>query len=263
MAVMPTLFISHGGGPWPYVEEMRKQFTHTAAWLAALPATLPSQPKAILSISGHWEEREFTVATALQPPMVFDYSGFPEHTYHISYPAPGSPALAMQVKELLAAAKIACREDSMRGLDHGTFVPLALMYPDAHIPVVSLSIKKGYDPLAHIKLGEALAPLRHEGVLIIGSGLSYHNLRLFGPEGSPAAKAFEAWLTATVTAPSQAARVERLLNWEHAPSARLAHPREDHLLPLMVNVGAAGDDRGRRVLLDKVWGITMASYQFG
>lgn len=262
MSKMPILFISHGGGPWPYIDEMKIQFTKTAEWLAALPATLPSRPTAILSISGHWEENEFTVATSPQPPMVFDYSGFPEHTYHISYPAPGSPTLAGRVSTLLTSAGITCKEDSKRGFDHGTFVPLVLMYPDATIPVVSLSLKKGYDPLAHIRLGEALALLREEGVLILGSGLTYHNLRAFGLAGSTASEAFETWLTKTVMQPNHKCQ-EQLLDWEKAPYARFAHPREDHLLPLMVNVGAAGNDTGKRVLLDKVWDVTMASYQFG
>jgi len=259
----PTLFISHGGGPWPYVPDMKAMFLRTAQWLSGLPKTLPEKPKAILSISGHWEEKNFTVSTAKNPPMIFDYSGFPEHTYHISYPAPGSPELAHQIHALLSDAGIQNQEDPKHGLDHGTFVPMVMMYPQAEIPVVSLSLKSGYDPAAHIRLGEALQPLRDQGVLIIGSGLSYHNMRGFGsPAADGVSKQFGQWLETTVTIVDPKLREKNLLNWESAPAARLAHPREDHLLPLMVVAGAAGKDPGRVEFVDHVMGVDMASYRF-
>ncbi len=259
----PTLFISHGGGPWPYVPEMKMRFQKTAQWLSDLPRTLPEKPKAILSISGHWEEKEFTVSSAKNPPMIFDYSGFPAHTYQISYPAPGSPALAHQVRSLLDQAKIRNAEDSGHGLDHGTFVPLVLMYPQADVPVVSLSLKSNYDPQEHIRLGEALRPLRDEGVLIIGSGLSYHNMRGFGSSSADAvSKQFGAWLEQTVRLKDPKQRENNLLQWEKAPAARQAHPREDHLLPLMVVAGAAGVDPGQLDFVDHVMGVDMASYRF-
>jgi aromatic ring-opening dioxygenase catalytic subunit (LigB family) len=156
------------------------------------------------------------------------------------------------------------KEDSVRGFDHGTFVPLVLMYPKADVPVVTLSMKSSYDPLEHINLGKALLPLRDEGVLIIGSGLSYHNMRGFGSKDArPVSEQFEEWLNETISEADARVRNERLQNWEKAPAARLAHPREDHLIPLMVVAGAAGDDVGHRIFKDTVWNTVMASYRFG
>jgi aromatic ring-opening dioxygenase catalytic subunit (LigB family) len=197
--------------------------------------------------------------------MVYDYYNFPPHTYRVTYPAPGSPELATRVRELLSAAGIAVREDPNRGFDHGTFVPLALMYPKADVPVVSLSVRSDLNARDHINMGAALAPLRQEGVLIVGSGLSYHNLReLFSnPAAGAISEKFEAWLTDTVSDPNPQSRADRLSQWSTAPAARQAHPREDHLIPLMVAAGAASDDAGQVVLRDVVWGISMASYRFG
>jgi aromatic ring-opening dioxygenase catalytic subunit (LigB family) len=261
---MPTLFISHGGGPWPYIPEMRQQFAKTAEWLQGLPGTLPEKPKAIISVSGHWEEDDFTVSTAEKPGMIYDYGGFPDYTYQIKYPAPGSPQVAHRVRELLYNQGIRAKEDPSHGFDHGTFVPLYLMYPEAEVPVVSLSLKSSYDPQEHIRMGEALAPLRDEGVLIIGSGLSYHNLRHFGsPTATPISQQFGKWLGETVEEKDLNLRTRRLLDWEKAPAARLAHPQEDHLLPLMVVAGAAGKDLGKIIFVDHVFGVEMASYEFG
>ena len=180
MTRFPTLFLSHGGGPWPFMEDRRVQYAKTAAEFGRLPQLLPERPKAVLVITGHWEAEAFTVSTSAHPPMVYDYYGFPEHTYHITYPAPGQPALAAEVKALLARAGFACREDANQGFDHGTFVPLGLMYPNADMPIVLLSLKSSYDAAEHIKVGQAIASLRDEGILIVGSGLTYHNLRGFG-----------------------------------------------------------------------------------
>lgn len=259
----PAFFISHGGGPWPWIDEMRAMFAGSASWLARLPQTLPAVPKAILSVTGHWEAPEFTVGTSARPPMVYDYSGFPEHTYHITYPAPGAPDVAERVRGLLSAAGIPCRTDAERGFDHGTFVPLYVMYPRGEIPVVQLSIKHSLDPREHLHAGTALQPLRDEGVLIVGSGLSYHNMRGFRGGGGPASQAFEQWLTNAVSDLNVAGRNSRLMSWEQAPAARLSHPREDHLVPLLVAAGAAGEDLGRRDFLDHAMGIDMASYRFG
>jgi aromatic ring-opening dioxygenase catalytic subunit (LigB family) len=261
---MPALFISHGGGPWPFIEAMRAEFAKTEAWLRALPGTLPRPPKAILSISGHWEEERFTVSSAPRPPMIYDYYNFPPHTYHIQYPAPGSPEVATRVRELLNAAGIECDDDPERGFDHGTFVPLALVYPRAEVPVVSLSLRTNLDAAEHIRMGQALAPLRDEDVLIMGSGLSYHNLRAMRttPSAGPVSERFEEWLTQAVQQDAQT-RTQQLTQWHLAPGARLAHPREDHLIPLMAAAGAADGDTGRRIFLDRVWGIAMSSYQFG
>jgi aromatic ring-opening dioxygenase catalytic subunit (LigB family) len=260
---MPTVFISHGGGPWPYIEEMKRQFIKTSEALQLFPASLPRKPRAVIAISGHWEESKFTIATAQNPPMEYDYSGFPAHTYKIQYPAPGSPEIAARISELLTEARIDHGKDARRGFDHGTFVPMYLMYPEADVPIVSLSIKNSYDPLEHFRLGEALKPLRNEGVLILGSGLSFHNMSKFGPPGTAISETFEAWLTQSMSLTDTAERYDRLMAWASAPAARQAHPREDHLIPLMVAAGAAGHDLGRRLFLDDVWGIKMASYEFG
>jgi len=261
---LPTLFISHGGGPWPYLEDMRQRFAVTASALEKLPSTLPVKPKAILVITGHWQEPEFTVSTAARPPMEYDYYGFPEHTYHVQYPAPGNPKLASRVCELLSAADIKCAEDANRGFDHGVFVPMLLMYPQADLPIVLLSMKSTYDPLEHIKLGETLAPLRDEGVLIVGSGLTYHNMRGFGrSESYQPSVDFEQYLNNAISDPDPQRRNQALVNWEQAPFARLVHPREDHLIPLMVAAGAAGDSIGQRIFTDTVFEVLMASYRFG
>ncbi len=261
---LPTFFISHGGGPWPYIEDMRQRFAVTAAELVKLPATLPAKPKAILMITGHWEAPQFTVSTSDHPPMEYDYYGFPEHTYHLQYPAPGNPELAKRVRDLLRSSGIQCAEDPERGLDHGGFVPMMLMYPEADIPVVLLSMKSSYDPLEHIKLGEALAPLRDEGILIIGSGLTYHNMRGFGrPASLEPSVQFEQYLYEAVSDADPQQRNQALVDWEQAPFARLVHPREDHLIPLMVAAGAAGKDVGQRVFTDTVFEVVMATYRFG
>lgn len=262
---MPVFFISHGGGPWPFIEEMRAEFAVTEAWLRALPASLPRQPQAIVSISGHWEAERFTVSSSPRPPMIYDYYNFPPHTYRIQYPAPGSPQVAHRVRELLTRAGIECDEDPERGFDHGTFVPLALIFPRAEVPVVSLSLRMSLDAREHLAMGEALAPLRDDGVLIIGSGLTYHNLRAMRTSASAGtvSERFEEWLTEAVQQRDARERAQRLAQWAGAPGARLAHPREDHLIPLMAAAGAAGNDAGQRVLLDHVWGIAMASYEFG
>lgn len=260
----PTVFISHGGGPWPFVDGMRQVFATTEAELRALPALLPGKPKAVLVVTGHWEEAGFTVSTAEQPPMEYDYYGFPEHTYSLRYPAPGSPQLAARVRALLAAGGVAAGEDAQRGFDHGTFVPLGLMYPEADVPIVMLSMKSGYDPDEHIRIGELLAPLRDEGVLIVGSGLTYHNMRGFNRATSTAvAESFEGYLHDAIAASHAQVRNERLVHWADAPGARLAHPQEDHLIPLMVVAGAAGTDTGRRLFVDHAMQVAMASYIFG
>jgi aromatic ring-opening dioxygenase catalytic subunit (LigB family) len=261
---MPAYFVSHGGGPWPYVDGMRQMFAKTEAEFRALPQRLPFKPKAILVITGHWEADQFTVSTAAQPGMEYDYYGFPAHTYQIRYPAPGSPALAARVKALLEGAGFPVGEDPQRGFDHGTFVPVGLMYPEAEVPVVMLSLKASYDPAEHIRVGEALRPLRDEGVLVIGSGLTYHNMRGFGHDAAtPVAEAFEKYLREAIEQPDADKRNAMLVHWEQGPGARQAHPREDHLLPLMVVAGVAGEDRGKTVFVDQAMKVPMATYGFG
>lgn len=262
---MPTYFLSHGGGPWPWLDgPMRDSMALLEESLRRLPSDLPATPTAILMVSGHWEAPTFTVQTHPSPPMLYDYGGFPEHTYRIQYPAPGSPALAARVVDLLTAADIPVAEDARRGYDHGMFAPLAISWPDAEIPVVQLSIKHGYDPDEHLAVGRALAPLRDEGVLILGSGLSYHNLGLMGAGAAVPSREFDDWLATALLDSSPSERTERLQRWAAAPSARVAHPREDHLIPLMVVVGASeGDPAVRTYHQHDFFGhVTASSYRF-
>jgi aromatic ring-opening dioxygenase catalytic subunit (LigB family) len=263
---LPTYFISHGGGPWPWLKgQMPGVYDHLEASLKDIPEQLATTPRAVLVVSGHWEERDFTVMSSPKPPMVYDYSGFPEFTYRIKYPAEGSPEVAHRVQELLSGAGFAANANNVRGFDHGTFAPMAAIYPEADVPVLQLSIRSDYDVEAHIAAGRALAPLRDEGVLIVASGLSYHNLRRFGAAGRHPSREFDAWLTRAVCESTSAERNQKLRDWTEAPSARLAHPEEDHLIPLMVAVGAAESEMGERVYHeDSFFGkLTVSSYRFG
>ncbi|MFA9441657.1 class III extradiol ring-cleavage dioxygenase [Uliginosibacterium sp. sgz301328] len=261
----PSLFIPHGGGPCFFMDwQPADTWTRMQAFLEGIAGTLPERPKAVVVISGHWEEDAFTVNAASAPPLLFDYYGFPEHTYRLTYPAPGAPDLAERVVSLLSAAGLPTATDhTNRGLDHGVFIPFKLIFPDADVPVVQLSLLRGLDPATHIKAGEALAALRDEGVLIVGSGMSYHNLRAFGPNGREPSRLFDAWLTDAVEQPTAAARDAALDAWSSAPAARIAHPREEHLIPLMVAAGAAGTDRGNKVYADDVNGLAISAFRFG
>ena len=263
---LPVYFISHGGGPWSYMDPAsRAPYAKLSASLADMPRQLRERPRAVLMVSAHWEEREFTLTSNPKPPMIYDYGGFPDYTYHIHYDAPGEPALAGRVKLLLDAAGHPARLDPERGFDHGAFTPLKVIYPDADVPVVQLSLKRGLDPATHLAMGRALAPLRDEGVLIVGSGLSYHNLRqFFSPAAYGPSREFDAWLNAALLGGSPADRDKLLAAWESAPSARAAHPREEHLLPLMVAAGAAGDDMAELAYHEKdfLGGITVSSFRF-
>jgi len=168
------------------------------------------------------------------------------------------------VRDLIATAGLPVAFDAERGFDHGAFVPMAVAWPDAAIPLLQLSLRMGLDPATHIALGRALAPLRDEGVLIVGSGLSWHNLRALGPPARGPSQLFDDWLQQTVTSPA-AERAARLLRWSEAPAARAAHPREEHLLPLMVAVGAAQDDAGDCPYREEgvYGGVTVSSFRFG
>jgi aromatic ring-opening dioxygenase catalytic subunit (LigB family) len=269
-ARQPTLFIPHGGGPCFFMETPpglpSDMWDKMAAYLRGIADDLPERPRAVLVISGHWEEPAATVNTATQPSLLFDYYGFPEHTYHLTYPAAGSPELAARVRGLLAEAGIASAEDAERGLDHGVFVPFKLIFPDASIPVVQLSLLQGLDPQAHLALGRALAPLRDEGVLIVGSGMSYHNLRHFmrnEPVSNGQAVHFDRWLVDTVTDADPRRRDQGLTAWAEAPDALACHPRAEHLLPLMVAAGAAGDDLGRQSYGEPLLGKPLSGFRFG
>ncbi len=263
MSGMPTYFISHGGGPWPWLEDFRAELAPLEQSLAHLPQELPETPKAVLMISGHWEADDFRVMHHEKPPMVYDYYNFPPHTYEISYPAPGAPALAERTAQLIADAGLPTGLDDEMGFDHGTFVPMQVMYPDANVPLFQVSIDKAYDPEQHLALGRALAPLRDEGVLIVGSGLSYHNLRLFGPEAKEPSSQFDTWLTDALASEPKT-RVDHMLAWEKAPMARVAHKQEDHLVPLWAALGAAESAKATKVYYQTGirGGVTASSWRF-
>jgi aromatic ring-opening dioxygenase catalytic subunit (LigB family) len=262
---MPLAFLPHGGGPWPFVD-MGWDLKDTPALKAYLESVrdLPKEPpKALLVISAHWEEDVITVMSSPRPPMLYDYYGFPPESYQIQWPAPGEPAVAKRVQELLGKAGFETRTDSQRGFDHGTFVPLKLTYPNADVPTVQLSLKAGLDPEEHLAIGRALAPLRDEGVFIIGSGMTFHNLRAFrDPRSIPVSETFDAWLRGAATA-EPAERDKQLIGWATAPAARVAHPREEHLLPLMVIAGAAGADRGQIAYNGTFAGLRLSAYHYG
>lgn len=264
MSRMPVYFISHGGGPWPWMEDRRAALKTLEESLADIPNQLPEKPKAILMVSGHWEEAGFRVMSSPKPPMVYDYFGFPAFTYEIKYDAPGAPELGARTADLIAAAGLPTALDPERGFDHGVFAPMQVMYPHADVPTYQVSLQEGYDVDRHIALGRALAPLRDEGVVIVGSGLSYHNLRRFGEAGRAPSAAFDAWLTETVDTDPET-RVARLKEWEQAPAARICHPQEDHLIPMMTAVGAAEAEKATRIYhdTDVYGGITASSWRFG
>lgn len=261
---MPSIYVPHGGGPWPWVEPLAAQHGTMRSYFEGLGRDLP-RPKAILVISAHWEADRPTVMTAAKPPMLYDYYGFPEHTYGVTWPAPGAPDLALRIVDLLGGAGIEAGTDAQRGFDHGCFVPLALAYPEADVPTLQLSLVNGLDPKPHLQVGAALAPLRSDGVLILGSGMSYHNMQGFargGPAGGKAAAlAFDGWLEAAMTQ-TGLPRDEALRHWEAAPGARLCHPREEHLMPLHVVAGAAHGDAGTLPYRDEVLGVRVSSVRF-
>jgi aromatic ring-opening dioxygenase catalytic subunit (LigB family) len=261
----PAIFIPHGGGPCFFMDWTwgpADTWHNTQRFLESVASTLPEKPKALVVISGHWEEPAFTVGTGAAPPLIFDYSGFPAHTYQLTWPAPGEPALAARVAELLRNAGLHSAIDPTRGYDHGVFVPLKVAFPDAEIPVVTLSLNQSLDPAQHIAAGRSLAPLRDEGVLIVASGMSFHNLRGYmRPETPERASAFDAWLTSAIESPANS-RNDLLANWRKAPFATYAHPREEHLIPLMVAAGAGGEAPGKLIFSDEPMGARISAYRF-
>jgi aromatic ring-opening dioxygenase catalytic subunit (LigB family) len=262
---MPVVFAPHGGGPWPFVDLgiAKAEVDELAGYLRSLRALPKTPPRALLIVSAHWEEPVPTVMSGEHPPILYDYYGFPPASYEITWPAPGDPRLAARVRELLGAAGFETAADAKRGFDHGTFIPFKLTYPDADVPVVQLSLKTGLDPAEHLAMGRALAPLRDEGVFLLGSGMTFHNLRAFrDPRSAALSEAFDAWLREAATLPPDE-RDRRLAQWSQAPQARYAHPREEHLLPLMVVAGAAGADRGTTAYNGSMFGARLSAYHFG
>jgi 4,5-DOPA dioxygenase extradiol len=236
------VYLSHGGGPLPLLgDEGHREMVENLKSIASLIA----KPSAIIVISAHWEEDKATITSGATPELIYDYYGFPEESYEIKYPAPGDPALAQKIFELLKNKNIKAALDENRGFDHGLFVPLQIMFPNADIPCVQVSLLNSLNPEKHIRLGEALTGLADDNVLIIGSGFSFHNLKaFFAPateESQAMNEAFEQWLIDTCGSDdlSEVERMHRLINWEAAPAARYCHPREEHLLPLHVCYGFA------------------------
>ncbi|WP_327367947.1 dioxygenase family protein [Streptomyces sp. NBC_01217] len=253
---MPALYLSHGAPPladdpvWP---------GELAAWSAQLP-----RPRAILMVSAHWEEAPLALGATQAVPLVYDFWGFPEHYYQVQYAAPGAPALAENVRKLLRGAGTPVQDIPDRGLDHGAYVPLVEMFPGADIPVLQISMPT-LDPQKLMDIGRRLAPLRDEGVLIVGSGFFTHNLAALrhAGGGTPGWSAeFDDWGNRALRAQD----IDALLDFEHkSPAGRLAHPRTEHFAPLFVTLGASENelDRGRSVI-DGFWmGLAKRSVQFG
>lgn len=262
---MPVVFVPHGGGPWPFVDVgfPPEDVATLADYLRTVQAVPADRPRALLVVSAHWEEADPTVMTSPRPPMLYDYFGFPPESYQITWPAPGDPQLAGRVRTLLEAAGLQTAADATRGFDHGTFIPLKLAYPDADVPAIQLSLKRGLDPAEHVRIGRALAPLRDEGIFIIGSGMTFHNLRAFrDPRSHAVSETFDAWLQQSMTQDADE-RNDALTRWAEAPAARFAHPREEHLIPLMVVSGAAGADRATVGFNGTFGGIRLSAYHFG
>jgi len=263
---LPTVFIPHGGGPCFFMDWTMgpaDTWDVMAHFLRSFESVVGARTRAIVAISGHHEGDVVEIMSSPTPPLLFDYYGFPQHTYELEYPAPGSPELAEQIAILLSSAGIAHRFDADRGFDHGVFIPFMLMYPQADIPIVQVSLRSDLDAEFHLDMGDALAPLRDQGVLIIGTGMSYHNMAAFGTgQSGPDSEAFDQWLTDACTADPERRRIA-LANWTKAPAARAAHPREEHLLPLMVVAGAAGGETGTALFADEVMGAHVSAYGFG
>ena len=263
MLTQPSLFIPHGGGPCFFMPDPGGTWTKMGDYLRSIRASLPEPPRAILVVSGHWEESAFAFTGASgHPGLIFDYYGFPPETYRLTWPAPGAPWLAERGAELLRAAGLPAAIDPQRGVDHGVFVPLKVALPEADIPVVQMSLHASLDAALHIAAGEALAPLREDGVLVLGSGMSFHNLRAMGdPRVAEPSRQFDRWLSEAAEAEPEV-RAARLARWSDAPFARLCHPREEHLLPLMVAAGASREP-GLQDYNEMVLGGAVSAFRFG
>jgi len=258
---MPIVYLTHGGGPLPLLGD--PAHASLVQFLQALPSHFP-RPEAIVIASAHWEERYPTLTSAANPSLIYDYGGFPPESYTIRYPAPGLPELATDIQRLLDTNGFQAQLDGRRGFDHGMFVPLKLMYPDADIPCVQLSLMESLDPEEHWRMGEALAPLLQRNILLVGSGSSFHNMRamLGALDARSQSIEFNDWLidTCANSAIDADMRRQRLVDWESAPYGRFCHPREEHLLPLHVCAGAAGGREGETVFNGDLFGLAMSGF---
>jgi 4,5-DOPA dioxygenase extradiol len=237
-----ALFISHGGGPLPLLGDPGHQ--EMVSCLSSIAANIPI-PDALVVVSAHWEEKIPTITSGQNPSLIYDYYGFPAESYQIQYPCIGKPSLAGEIQRMLAGSGIDAKLDESRGFDHGVFVPLKIMYPEANIPCVQLSLVNTLDPSYHIAIGRALKGLSQQNVLVIGSGFSFHNMKAFfapdSEESSQLNHSFEEWLGKVCCSHEyrEKERSEMLIRWYEAPGARFCHPREEHLLPLHVCYGVA------------------------
>jgi aromatic ring-opening dioxygenase catalytic subunit (LigB family) len=239
-------------------------FAPMRSFLSDIAATLPREPTAIVVVSAHWETTQIAVTTGAAPGLLYDYSGFPPATYQLQYAAPGDPELAQRCLELMHDANVEAVGEPARSWDHGVFVPLKVMFTDAHIPVVAVSLKHGLDPDVHTHVGAALRPLRDAGVLLVASGMSYHNIAGLMNGGAVAAahaREFDAWLDGALCANANR-RAAALAEWKAAPSGLAAHPREEHLLPLMVASGAGSDEPGRKLWSEDVGDVRVSAWSF-
>jgi aromatic ring-opening dioxygenase catalytic subunit (LigB family) len=258
---LPSFYLPHGGGPCFFMDDPQGVWTQMGRFLQGLLPTLPMRPRAVVVVSGHWETAGFATTASPKPPLVFDYYGFPPHTYQLRHDAPGDPVLAEAIVQRLRKAGFTAFTDPARGLDHGVFVPMKMINPQADIPIVELSLEHRLDAALHLAVGQALAPLRDEGVLLLGCGMSFHNLRAYGdPRAFAPSKQFDDWLAETAALPGEL-RAIRLRDWADAPAARLAHPRHEHLLPLMVSAGASTLP-GRRLYNECVLGSMISGFAF-
>lgn len=257
----PTLYLPHGGGPCFFMPDPKGTWTGMEAFLRDVAKALPQRPSAILIASGHWETAGFAFTANPAPDLLFDYYGFPPDTYQLRYPAPGEPALAARARDLLLAAGLEARVDEERGLDHGVFVPMMVVFPDADIPIVEMSVDASLDPALHLAAGRALAPLRDDNILLLMTGMSFHNMRGYGdPRATERSQAFDGWLVdAARRAPGE--RAALLGVWADAPAGRYSHPREEHLLPLMVAAGAS-EAAGERIYSEVVMKTALSAFRF-
>jgi len=262
MSLAPILYIPHGGGPLPVLGDPHHRAL--ANFLTKIPQRI-TPPTAILVISAHWEAELATLTYHAQPELIYDYYGFPDEAYQLHYPAKGYPALAKSIAEHLQNDHYPIALDEQRGFDHGMFIPLMLMYPNADIPVLQLSLLRSLDPEAHVQLGEKLAFLRQQNVLILGSGMSFHNIQTFfspSEQSTNKSHAFDLWLQTTClsTELNESTRKAMLINWQQAPQARFCHPREEHLLPLHICLGAASGAKAELVFNEKLMAASISSF---